>query len=231
LLATSKSHALVDGDAYEKLTLEDILRHTDAHVAALQDLITSLGGTPRPQPVFRNFSKATRQEFLQTARTVENLAVGTYMGTARLYFDVNVAIDVLQIAFIEARHAGWINHLVASELTNSRRITGNVYGIEQTFERALSRDEAFNFYLPYHQTLNGGPPMFYSTTPGAQNDINILNFLLALEMLKQQVYTTNTPVFYPYQRQAVRRRSTGAAIVSTDEAAFLGRRSPWRNIR
>jgi hypothetical protein len=197
LLTPSKSQAAVDDPAYLKLSFEDILRHKNAHVTALQNLITSLGGTPRPEPIFRDITEATELEFLRTARTVVNLSVGTYVGVAPLFSDCNILVDVLPIAMIEARHAGWINHLVASELTNVRRITANVYGLEQTFERALTREEALNFYLQYHQTLNGGPALFYSTTASSANDINILNFLLALEYLQQEVFTINVPVFYP----------------------------------
>jgi len=197
MMTPSKSHAAVDDPAYLKLSFEDILRHKNAHVTAIQDMITALGGTPRPKPVFRNTTKATELEFLRTARTVVNLSVGTDVGVAPLVFDANILVDFAAIALIEGRHAGWINHLVASELTNVRRITANVYGLEQTFERGLSREEALNFYLPYHQTLNGGPALFYSTTASAQNDINILNFLLALEFLQQEVFAINVPVFYP----------------------------------
>ena len=197
LLTPSKSQAQVDDAAYKKLSFEDILRHKNAHVAAVQGMITSLGGTPRPKPIFRNITAASELEFLRTARTVVNLSVGTDVGVAPLVFDANILVDFASIALIEGRHAGWINHLVASELTNVRRITANVYGLEQTFERGLTRDEALNFYLQYHQTLNGGPALFYSTTASAANDINILNFILALEFLQQEVFAINVPVFYP----------------------------------
>jgi hypothetical protein len=197
LLTPSKSQAQVDDPAYLKLSFNDILRHKNAHVAALQDLITSLGGTPRPKPVFRDITEATELEFLRLARTVVNLSVGAYMGVAPLFFNRDVLEDLLAVALIEGRHAGWVNHLVASELTNVRRITANVYGLEQTFERALSRQEVLDVYLEYHQTLNGGPALFYSITPSPTNDINILNFLLALEFLQQDVFAINVPVFYP----------------------------------
>lgn len=197
LVTPSTSRAAVDDPTYVKNTFDEMLQQKNAHVAALQDLITDLGGTPRPQPIFRNITAATEVEFLRVIRAAVNLSVGAFMGVAPLWFRRDILEDLLAVALIEARHSGWINHLVASPLTNSRRVTANIYGLSQPFERALTREEVLNFYQEYHQTLNGGPPMFYSTTASTTNDISILNFLLVFEFLQQEILDINLPVFFP----------------------------------
>ncbi len=70
-----------------------------------------------------------------------------------------------------------------------------VYGQSQSFETPLTQAEVIDLAGPFITSLNGGPPLSYSTTPSAQNDYAILNFALALEYLEAAFYNTNVPIF------------------------------------
>lgn len=164
-----------------------VQRHENDHVAAL---VLALGGSARPKPTFQNLQTTNLPQFLAVSRTLENTGVGAYLGAAPAIFDAGYLAAAASIALVEARHAGLLNSLT------SRAMTENVFAQELSFERALTVQEVVNLAGPFIANLNGGPPLNFSSTRSAANDIDILNFALALEYLEAEFYNINVPLYY-----------------------------------
>ena len=171
-----------------KQQMKLVQRHENDHVAFL---VNALGLAARPKPTFQSLETPNLYQFLLLSRALENTGVAAYLGAAPVIFDRNILAAAGSIATVESRHAGLFNSLT------SRAMTENVFGQELSFERAGTVDEIVNIAGTYVANLNGGPPLTFSATPSADNDIAILNFALALEYLEAEYYNINVPKYYP----------------------------------
>lgn len=168
------------------MEFEAIQTHENAHVAFL---VNALGTYARPQPSFINLVQPNLVTFAQTANALENTGVGAYLGAAPIIYSSAYLAAAGSILTIEARHAGYLNVLLDYVMTR------NVYGNVQSFEMPLTQAQVVALAGPFITSLNGGPPLSFSTTPSAENDYAILNFALALEYLEAAFYNTNVPLF------------------------------------
>jgi hypothetical protein len=164
-----------------------IQKHENTHV---KFLVNALGSNARPKPTFRNLEEPNRSLFFAQSQAFENTGVGAYLGAAPVIFSRANLAAAGSIALIEGRHAGFLNDLL-DNLT-----TTNVFGQRQNFERPLTIKEVTRLAGPFIADLNGGPPLTFSPTPSAENDIAILNFALALEYLEAEFYNINVPRFF-----------------------------------
>jgi hypothetical protein len=165
---------------------EAIQTHENAHVAFL---VNTLGANARPKPSFVDLTQPNLVTFVQTSRALENTGVGAYLGAAPIIFNKAYLAAAGSIVTIEARHSGYINVLL------NKIMTDNAAGDVVNFDVPLTVDEVVDAAGPLITSLNGGPPLTFSTTPSAANDIAILNFALALEYLEAEFYNINVPRF------------------------------------
>ncbi len=164
-----------------------IQAHENAHV---QFLVNALGADARPMPSFVPLKQRSLVDFVETSRALENTGVGAYLGAAPIISSSTYLAAAGSIMDIEARHSGFLDALLGEIMTE------NVFGNDQNFETALTLQQVVELAGPFITDLNGGPPLTFSTTPSAENDIAILNFALALEYLEAAYYNINVPRFF-----------------------------------
>jgi hypothetical protein len=184
-LLTPKARAEDEGEIARDF--KDIQQHENDHVAYL---LNALGDQARPKPNFQNLKQATFNDLVAVTRALENTGVGAYLGALPVINSRAIIAAAGSVAQTEARHAGWVNTL------SGTNITTNLFGDEQSFERALTIDEVVNSASPFIADLNGGPDLTFDSNPSDDNDIAILNFALALEFLEAEFYNINVPKFF-----------------------------------
>lgn len=104
-------HDLLSGKA--ERYLKAIQKDEEAHVVAIKDTIGKLGGTAVPAPKV-DFGKsfASKNSYLNTAYTFENLGVQAYLGAAPSLFKEKALLTAAASIFgVEARHAAVIANL------------------------------------------------------------------------------------------------------------------------
>ncbi len=81
--------------------------HEQAHVDALTQTITDLGGTPAEEPKFK-FPMTDQASFLELAQTLEDTGVSAYNGAGPMLESKEILAAAGSIVQIEARHAAAI---------------------------------------------------------------------------------------------------------------------------
>lgn len=97
----------------EMALITPIEAHEQAHVAAITATVKKLGGTPVAMPTikFPDGTFGTRDMFLKTASTFEELGVSAYHGQVPLIMSGDVLGAAASIAGVESRHAAILAQL------------------------------------------------------------------------------------------------------------------------
>ncbi len=162
---------------------EEIQFDENSHV---EFLVGALGPMARPMPTFQNLQQPDAVSFARVSRALENTGVGAYLGAAPIIYDRGYLAAAGSIMTVEARHAGYLDTLL-----NMSIVPDN-----ETRDQPLTQQQVIANASPFIADLNGGPPLAFSTTPSAANDIAILNFALALEYLEAAFYNINVPIVF-----------------------------------
>jgi hypothetical protein len=155
-------------------------------------LLSLLGSNARPEPTFQGLFMPNLLTFVQTAMALENTGTGAYLGTVPYYFHREYLVAATSILPIEARHASYLNVLLNDNLILNSLGEVPANGLEVP----LTQQQVVADASPFIVSLNGGPPLSFSTTPSPANDIAILNFALALEYLESTFYNLNVRRFF-----------------------------------
>ena len=104
-------------DGHDLELVEPIRDHEAAHVKAVRDTITGLGGTPvaKPKVKFPAGTFDSKKAFLTTASVFEELGVKAYHGQVPLVKSVDILAAAASIAGVESRHAAIIAHLTGGD--------------------------------------------------------------------------------------------------------------------
>lgn len=181
--------AEVRSSAGQRAYFASIRGHESDHVAFL---VQALGSSARPKPNFQNILQKRYVDFVTTSQALENTGVGAYLGAAPVLQSSAYLAAAGSILTVEARHAGYLNYMTNDQLTSN---TGDD-DANPSFDSPLTIAQVVANASPFIADLNGGPPLTFSTTPSAPNDIAILNFALALEYLESEYYNMNVPKFF-----------------------------------
>lgn len=98
-----------DEGVFDNLTL--VAEHEAAHVTALTDTITTLGGTPVGEATYDFGYGDDPAAFLEVAAALENTGVSAYDGAGADIQSVDLLAVAGQIVAVEARHASYLNLL------------------------------------------------------------------------------------------------------------------------
>lgn len=102
------AEATGDEGAFDLLT--EIGDHEKAHVDALTQAISGLGGEPVAEATY-DFGYQDAVGFLEVAMALENTGVAAYAGAAPSVTDDAILASALGIHSVEARHAAYLNGL------------------------------------------------------------------------------------------------------------------------
>lgn len=168
---------------YLKQAFQSIQKHENAHVMFLE---AALGDLARPKPTFVKLQQRNLKAFATLARAFENTGAGAYLAAAPAINDPAYLAAAGSIGSVESRHSGFINAALDLPITQSNA----------DFEAPIGVDAVVAAVSPFVVSLNGGPPLSFSPTRSDDNDIDILNFALALEYLEADFYNANVSRFF-----------------------------------
>jgi hypothetical protein len=146
------------------------------HVSFFEAALKKAGAPVPPKPTFKGLAQSNQSDFIAMSGVLENAGVAAFLMAMREISDKNYVAAAESIVTIEARHAGFVNALLAKPLSENG-----------AFDKPVSQAEIVKAVSPFIESLNGGP----DPADALDNDTVILNFALLLEHLEAEFYRIN----------------------------------------
>lgn len=156
----------------------EIMDDEAKHVSFFEAALKKAGAPVRPKPTFKGLAQSNQGDFIRMSGILENTGVAAFLMAMPAISDKNYMAAAHSIVTIEARHAGFVNALLAKPLSESG-----------AFDKPISHAELIKAVSPFIDSLNGGP----DPADALDNDTVILNFALLLEHLEAEFYRVNVP--------------------------------------
>jgi len=161
-----------------KNAFKEIMDNEATHVSFFEAALKKAGAPVRPKPTFKGLAQSNQSDFIRMSGILENTGVAAFLMAMRAISDKNYVAAAESIATVEARHAGFVNALLAKPLSESG-----------AFDKPISHAELIKAVSPFIESLNGGP----DPADALDNDTVILNLALLLEHLEAEFYRVNVP--------------------------------------
>ena len=187
--ASKEEEREVGNRASQKANFKAIRGHENDHV---QFLLMALGSAARPKPTFKGLLQKTYTDFCIIAQALENTGVGAYLGAAPFINDPLYLSAAGSILTVESRHSGYLNTYLHDPIT----APASDDDANPSFDAPLTAAQVVAGAGVFIASLNGGPDVTYAQTRSDANDIDILNFAMALEFLEADFYQLNYAKFY-----------------------------------
>jgi ferritin-like protein len=159
----------------------EIMDDEATHVSFFEAALKKAGAPVRPKPTFKGLAQSSQSDFIRMSGVLENTGVAAFLMAMPAISDKNYRSAAESIVTIEARHAGFVNALLAKPLSESG-----------AFDKPISHAELIKAVSPFIESLNGGP----DPADALDNDTVILNFALLLEHLEAEFYRVNVPKLF-----------------------------------
>jgi hypothetical protein len=161
-----------------KNAFREIMADEASHVGFFEAALKNAGAPVPPKPTFKGLERSNQCDFIAMSGTLENTGVAAFLMAMPAIKNRKYLEAAESIVTIEARHAGFVNALLARPLSESG-----------AFDKPISHGELLKAVSPFIESLNGGP----DPAAALDNDTAILNFALLLEHLEADFYRLNVP--------------------------------------
>src|SRR5690242_9346181 len=122
---------------------KEIMDDEAKHVSFFEAALNKAGAPVRPKPTFKGLVQSSQDDFIRMSGILENTGVAAFLMAMPAISDKDYVAAAESIATIEARHAGFVNGLLAKPLSESG-----------AFDKPISHAALLEAVSPFIESLN-----------------------------------------------------------------------------